>query len=121
MNETNACPAYFETPLDRTLFQSAETLIQPPSGAALPPLAAGRFRYVLAANDRFVVVRQGVRTNQQVILNPNRFDSQVEFPPPLPLIEPKAATASPAPSATSPRPTATAGVPGGAPLSTARP
>lgn len=57
MNETNAFPAYFETPLDRTLFQSAETLIQPPSGAALPPLAAGRFRYVLAANDLLVQAR----------------------------------------------------------------
>jgi hypothetical protein len=54
MNEMNACPAHFETPLDRTLLQSVETLIQPPSGAALPPLAAGRFRSVLAANGRFV-------------------------------------------------------------------
>jgi hypothetical protein len=57
MNETNACPAHFETPLDRTLFQSAETLIQPPSGAALPPLPAGRLRYVLAANDLFIQAR----------------------------------------------------------------
>ncbi len=57
MNETNACPAYFAAPPDRALFRSAETLIQPPSGAALPLLATGRFRSVRAANGRFVQAR----------------------------------------------------------------
>lgn len=54
---TEPCPAYFASPLDRALWGSVETLIQPPSGAALPPLATGRFRYVLAANGRFVQAR----------------------------------------------------------------
>lgn len=53
MNETNPGLASFATPLDRALLQSAETLIQPPSGAPLPPLAVGRIRSVLASNGRF--------------------------------------------------------------------
>ena len=52
-----ACPAYFATPLDQALFAAAETLIQPPSGEPLPPLANGRFRYVLACNGLFVQTR----------------------------------------------------------------
>lgn len=43
-----AAPAYFARPLDRALSAASETLLQPPSGAPLPPLAEGRFRRVLA-------------------------------------------------------------------------
>ena len=45
----------FEPPIRRCA--AAETLIQPPSGEPLPPLADGRSRYVLARNGLFVQTR----------------------------------------------------------------
>ena len=54
---TEPCSAYVTCPLDHPGWGRVETLIQPPSGGALPPLATGRFRYVLAANGRFVQAR----------------------------------------------------------------
>lgn len=53
----NTWPPGFDTPLDRALFASVETWIQPPSGTPLPPLPVGRMRYVLAANGLFVQAR----------------------------------------------------------------
>ena len=50
-------PPGFDTALDRALFASVETQIQPPSGAVLPPLPEGRMRDVLAANGLFVQTR----------------------------------------------------------------
>ncbi|HRZ35463.1 MAG TPA: hypothetical protein P5534_03775 [Candidatus Paceibacterota bacterium] len=54
---TEPCSAYVTSPLDHPRWGRVETLIQPPSGAAWPALATGRFRYVLAANGRFVQAR----------------------------------------------------------------
>lgn len=53
----SAWPPGFDTALDRALFASVETLIQPPGGGPLPPLPESRMRYVLAANGLFVQAR----------------------------------------------------------------
>ncbi|MBK9952794.1 MAG: hypothetical protein IPP10_15190 [Candidatus Competibacteraceae bacterium] len=54
-----AAPAYFARPLDRALSAASETLLQPPSGAPLPPLAEGRFRRVLADGGHHRTVGRG--------------------------------------------------------------
>lgn len=74
-----------------------------------------------AANDKFVVVRQGLGTNEHVVLNPNRFDSQVAFPPPLTDPAPKARAITNAPSATPSRGAVAAGNSGTAALSSSSP
>ena len=61
MNATNPDPGYFETPPGRALLPSAETLIQPPSGAALPESHRDALALHIHAPERCVV---GLRANR---------------------------------------------------------